>query len=155
MGCRLGHGWRWVYCAHCLQNERGRHRPEGTPALLPGGHSTRPACLPALPQLNSSPPPLPFLLLQAAKEAKLAERRKAEEDRKARRRMLGNIIFVGQLYLTGSLTEGVIHTCIRQLLDEVRRSLFVFLFLAGWCAFGVMAWVCGCGGWDWGWGWGG
>lgn len=34
--------------------------------------------------------------------------------------MLGNIIFVGQLYLTGSLTEGVIHTCIRQLLDEVR-----------------------------------
>lgn len=70
-------------------------------------------------QRAHTPPLRPLCLAQAAKEAKKAEARKAEEDRKARRRMLGNIIFVGQLYLTGSLTEGVIHTCIRQLLDEV------------------------------------
>lgn len=34
--------------------------------------------------------------------------------------MLGNIIFVGHLYKAGVLTETVIHTCIQQLLEEVR-----------------------------------
>lgn len=34
--------------------------------------------------------------------------------------MLGNIIFVGQLFCRGVLTEKVMHSCIQQLLDEVR-----------------------------------
>ena len=36
----------------------------------------------------------------------------------ARKRMLGNIIFVGQLYRFGVLIEAVMHTCVRQLLEE-------------------------------------
>ena len=33
--------------------------------------------------------------------------------------MLGNIIFVGQLYRFGVLIEAVMHSCIKQLLEEV------------------------------------
>ncbi|KDD72593.1 hypothetical protein H632_c3149p0, partial [Helicosporidium sp. ATCC 50920] len=39
----------------------------------------------------------------------------------ARKRMLGNIIFVGQLYRQGVLTEKVMHSCIQQLLDETEN----------------------------------
>ena len=56
----------------------------------------------------------------AEKEAKRAEREKVAAELKARRRMLGNIIFVGQLYRQGVLTEAVMHSCIKQLLEEVR-----------------------------------
>ena len=37
---------------------------------------------------------------------------------KARKRMLGNIIFVGQLYRMGVLTEQIMHECIKQLIQE-------------------------------------
>ncbi|KAI3424276.1 hypothetical protein D9Q98_009630 [Chlorella vulgaris] len=59
----------------------------------------------------------------AAKKADLAarkeERRKAMAELQARKRMLGNIVFVGQMYKKGVVTETVMHTCIKQLLDEV------------------------------------
>jgi translation initiation factor 4G len=57
---------------------------------------------------------------EAAKEAKRMDKAAAEAEVAARKRMLGNIIFVGQLYRFGVLTEFVMHSCIRQLLEEVR-----------------------------------
>ena len=41
-----------------------------------------------------------------------------QREQTARKRMLGNIIFVGQLYRFGVLIEAVMHTCVRQLLEE-------------------------------------
>lgn len=41
-----------------------------------------------------------------------------QKEQTARKRMLGNIIFVGQLYRFGVLIEAVMHTCVRQLLEE-------------------------------------
>ena len=55
-----------------------------------------------------------------ALEARRAEARAAAADVAARKRMLGNIIFVGQLYRQGVLTEQVMTQCIQQLLEEVR-----------------------------------
>lgn len=52
-------------------------------------------------------------------EAKRRDKMAAEEEVIARKRMLGNINFVGQLYRFGVLTEGVMHSCVRQLLEEV------------------------------------
>lgn len=52
-------------------------------------------------------------------EAKRQDKVAAEAEVVARKRMLGNIIFVGQLYRFGILTEGVMHSCVRQLLEEV------------------------------------
>ncbi|GIL68831.1 hypothetical protein Vafri_22062 [Volvox africanus] len=48
----------------------------------------------------------------------LAEAAEAERELKARRRMLGNIQFIGQLYKCGLLTERIIHSCIVQLLND-------------------------------------
>jgi translation initiation factor 4G len=56
--------------------------------------------------------------LNAAEEAKRQDKAQADAEVKARKRMLGNIIFVGQLYRFGVLTESVMHTCIKQLLEE-------------------------------------
>ena len=55
----------------------------------------------------------------AAAEEKRLDREAANAEVKARKRMLGNIIFVGQLYRFGVLTETVMHSCIKQLLEEV------------------------------------
>ncbi|GIL90582.1 hypothetical protein Vretifemale_18213 [Volvox reticuliferus] len=48
----------------------------------------------------------------------LAEAAEAERELKARRRMLGNIQFIGQLYKCGLLTDRIIHSCIVQLLND-------------------------------------
>ena len=53
-------------------------------------------------------------------EAKRQDRAAALAEVAARKRMLGNIIFVGQLYRFGVLTETVMHSCIKQLLEEAR-----------------------------------
>lgn len=45
----------------------------------------------------------------AALAARRAERAAAEEELKARRRMLGNIQFIGHLYRFGMLTENIMH----------------------------------------------
>lgn len=60
---------------------------------------------------------------RTAAEAKQHEKEIAEAEVKARRRMLGNIIFVGQLYRFGVLTELVMHSCIKQLLEEVSQDV--------------------------------
>jgi translation initiation factor 4G len=52
--------------------------------------------------------------------AKRKDRETAKAEVAARKRMLGNMIFVGQLYRFGVLTESVMHSCIKQLLEEVR-----------------------------------
>ncbi|RMZ52191.1 hypothetical protein APUTEX25_001581, partial [Auxenochlorella protothecoides] len=56
-----------------------------------------------------------------ALELKRAERAAAKAEVEARKRMLGNIIFVGQLFCRGVLTEKVMHSCIQQLLDETEN----------------------------------
>lgn len=53
---------------------------------------------------------------EARRAQRLAERRAAEEELKARRRMLGNIQFIGHLYRYSMLTEGIMHSCIKRLL---------------------------------------
>ena len=58
---------------------------------------------------------------QALEEAKRQDKAAAEAEVKARKRMLGNIIFVGQLYRFGVLTETVMHSCIKQLLEETQN----------------------------------
>lgn len=58
-------------------------------------------------------------IIVAVAEQRKAEREAAKREVEARKRMLGNIIFVGQLYCRGVLTEKVMHSCIQQLLDEV------------------------------------
>lgn len=52
-----------------------------------------------------------------AKEELEAERKNAEDDKKARRRMLGNIQFIGHLYRSSLLTERIMHQCMTQLLQ--------------------------------------
>ena len=50
----------------------------------------------------------------------------AEQERQARRRMLGNMQFIGQLYKCGLLTERIMHNCVQQLLqvgDGIRGSM--------------------------------
>jgi len=59
--------------------------------------------------------------LNAAEEAKREDKAQADAEVKARKRMLGNIIFVGQLYRFGVLTETVMHSCIKQLLEEAQN----------------------------------
>jgi translation initiation factor 4G len=41
----------------------------------------------------------------------------AELERQARRRMLGNMQFIGQLYKNALLTERIMHNCVHQLLQ--------------------------------------
>ncbi len=43
-----------------------------------------------------------------------------QEDLKARRRMLGNIQFIGELFKEKMLTEKIMHECIVKLLGNVR-----------------------------------
>ncbi len=59
--------------------------------------------------------------LNAAEEAKRQDKAQADAEVKARKRMLGNIIFVGQLFRFGVLTESVMHSCIKQLLEETQN----------------------------------
>ena len=56
-----------------------------------------------------------------AEQAKREDRATAAAEVQARKRMLGNIIFVGQLYRFGVLTEQVMHTCIQTLLEETQN----------------------------------
>ena len=56
----------------------------------------------------------------AVAEAKRQDREAAAREVAARKRMLGNIIFVGNLYRFGVLTESVMRNCIEHLLQEVR-----------------------------------
>lgn len=55
----------------------------------------------------------------------MEEARRAAAEYKARQRMLGNIQFIGQLYIKKMLTERIMHECIVKLLGEVRPTLFV------------------------------
>ncbi|KAK8639806.1 hypothetical protein V6N13_138175 [Hibiscus sabdariffa] len=51
-------------------------------------------------------------------EAKQSEEEREEKRIKARRRMLGNIRFIGELYKKKMLTERIMHECIKKLLGE-------------------------------------
>ena len=66
-------------------------------------------------------PPKP----KTPEELELDERRKAQEledrMRMARRRMLGNIRFIGELFKKQMLTERIMHTCIMKLLGETKN----------------------------------
>ena len=48
-----------------------------------------------------------------------------QEDLKARRRMLGNIQFIGELFKEKMLTEKIMHECIVKLLGNVRVGLLL------------------------------
>ncbi len=52
----------------------------------------------------------------AALAARRAAKAVAEQERQARRRMLGNMQFIGQLYKYALLTERIMHNCVIQLL---------------------------------------
>eukprot|EP00897_Mesotaenium_endlicherianum_P003219 jgi/Mesen1/2925/ME000175S02080 len=52
-------------------------------------------------------------------EEKISDEERAAMRVKARKRMLGNIRFIGELYRTGMLTERIMHECIKTLLGEV------------------------------------
>ncbi len=60
----------------------------------------------------------------------------------ARRRALGNIQFIGQLFKKKMLTEKIMHSCLMQLLSEVRIScahawlLNAFSVLFTYCSWG-------------------
>lgn len=58
---------------------------------------------------------------QAKRALKIAEAKAAAADLKARRRMLGNIQFIGQLYMKKMLTEKIMHECIVKLLGEMEN----------------------------------
>eukprot|EP01018_Ginkgo_biloba_P007512 Gb_05240 [translate_table: standard] len=51
-------------------------------------------------------------------EVKLSEEEREQRKAKARRRMLGNIRFIGELYKKSMLTERIMHECIKKLLGE-------------------------------------
>nr|KJB22271.1 hypothetical protein B456_004G038100 [Gossypium raimondii] len=60
---------------------------------------------------------------EANKVEEVGESKRSEEEReekriKARRRMLGNIRFIGELYKKKMLTERIMHECIKKLLGE-------------------------------------
>ncbi|KAJ4847644.1 hypothetical protein Tsubulata_002757 [Turnera subulata] len=54
-------------------------------------------------------------------EIKLTEEEREERRVKARRRMLGNIRLIGELYKKKMLTERIMHECIRKLLGEYQN----------------------------------
>lgn len=56
---------------------------------------------------------------QALLAKQMATMRAAAEERAARKRMLGNIAFVGQLYKNKLLTEKIMHNCITTLLQDL------------------------------------
>ncbi|CAM6045739.1 unnamed protein product [Sphagnum compactum] len=55
-------------------------------------------------------------------EVKLTPQEREERRLKARRRMLGNIRFIGELYKMGMLTERIMHECIKKLLGHPPRQ---------------------------------
>jgi translation initiation factor 4G len=55
-------------------------------------------------------------------EVKLTPQEREEKRLKARRRMLGNIRFIGELYKMGMLTERIMHECIKKLLGHPPRQ---------------------------------
>lgn len=57
-------------------------------------------------------------ITEEERQTKEDEKKQAEAERQARRRMLGNIQFIGHLFKNGLLTERIIHSCIVQLLKE-------------------------------------
>ena len=59
----------------------------------------------ALPLVPNLAPPFPMMQVIA------------EQERQARRRMLGNMQFIGQLYKYALLTERIMHNCVQQLLQ--------------------------------------
>ncbi|KAI8467672.1 MAG: MIF4G domain-containing protein [Monoraphidium minutum] len=63
-------------------------------------------------------PAKPLDAKAAALAARRAARAAAAEELKARRRMLGNIEFIGHLYRYGMLTENIMHSCIQRLLAD-------------------------------------
>ncbi|GAX79395.1 hypothetical protein CEUSTIGMA_g6836.t1 [Chlamydomonas eustigma] len=62
-----------------------------------------------IPPSPAPPPPTPSFV-----DPKAA----AELERQARRRMLGNMQFIGQLYKYALLTERIMHNCVQQLLQD-------------------------------------
>lgn len=46
----------------------------------------------------------------------------SRDDLPARRRMLGNIVFIGHLYRFGVLTDAVMHRCVSQLLQDSQQT---------------------------------
>lgn len=56
--------------------------------------------------------------LEEEGEVKLSNEEREEKRIKARRRMLGNIRFIGELYKMSMLTERIMHECIKKLLGE-------------------------------------
>jgi translation initiation factor 4G len=57
-------------------------------------------------------------LLQEEQKAKLKEAKELEEE-KSRRRSLGNIRFIGELFKLKMLVEAIMHDCIFKLLKNV------------------------------------
>jgi MIF4G domain len=74
--------------------------------------------------------PLPLMQISPAKPVetkaekkrreKVEEAKRAAAEYKARQRMLGNIQFIGQLYIKKMLTDRIMHECIVKLLGAVR-----------------------------------
>lgn len=83
--------------------------------------SKRLCCL--LPQISPSKPA--ETKAEKKRREKIEEARRAAADYKARQRMLGNIQFIGQLYIKKMLTERIMHECIVKLLGEVGRIFLV------------------------------
>lgn len=54
-------------------------------------------------------------------EVKMTAEEREEKRLKARRRMLGNIRFIGELYKKSMLTERIMHGCIKKLLGEYQN----------------------------------
>lgn len=69
-------------------------------------------------QLEEGEIPTASATTDDARAKALADAAEAERELKARRRMLGNIQFIGQLYKCGLLTDRIIHSCIVQLLND-------------------------------------
>jgi translation initiation factor 4G len=54
-------------------------------------------------------------------EIKMTPEEREEKRLKARRRMLGNIRFIGELYKKSMLTERIMHECIKKLLGDIQN----------------------------------
>ena len=54
-------------------------------------------------------------------EIKMTAEQREEKRLKARRRMLGNIRFIGELYKKSMLTERIMHECIKKLLGDIQN----------------------------------
>ena len=65
------------------------------------------------------PPPKAPTPKELERARRLAEAREAQAELNARRRALGNIQFIGQLYRQKMLTERIMHACIQSLLGNV------------------------------------